>query len=348
MSTAENTTPDRPQSTRTPMSTTPAAANPAPANPTAAALTASAPPATRRDRRAVERSASARRADDRRRKQRSAIVPVAGFAAAGLLVTLTAFSHPTIANAQTVSVGSTIASTVTAAGTQLPSTQEQKAVDALFDTTSKQADERADRAVSQATSVLSAAKGQVDTTALSTSIASLANYAYLDTTTVQTLTTQAVTQTASVQNQKAALDKAAADAAAAAQAAAEAAAAQAAAEAAAAAQAAADRLAASTTPDGARAAAAQIAASDYGWGSDQFQCLDSLWTKESGWNYQAENASSGAFGIPQSLPGSKMSTIADDWATNPVTQITWGLKYIAAGYGTPCSAWAHSQSVNWY
>ncbi|MCS5733833.1 aggregation-promoting factor C-terminal-like domain-containing protein, partial [Herbiconiux daphne] len=121
-----------------------------------------------------------------------------------------------------------------------------------------------------------------------------------------------------------------------------------AAAAAAAAQAAADALAAASTPDGARSLGAQLAASQYGWGDDQFQCLDSLWTKESGWNYQAENASSGAFGIPQSLPGSKMSSIADDWATNPGTQITWGLDYIARAYGTPCSAWSHSQSVNWY
>jgi hypothetical protein len=273
---------------------------------------------------------------------------VAGFAAAGLLVTLTSFAHPTIANAQPVSVGSTIASTTGLSGIELPTTAGQKAVDALFAGAAEQADARADRAVSQGTATISAAKSQVDVTGLVASVASLANHSYLDTTTVQTLTNAAMAQTVSVQNQKAAIDKAAAEAAAAAQAAAEAAAAQAAAEAAAAAQAAADRLAASTTPDGARAAAADIAAADYGWGSDQFQCLDSLWTKESGWNYQAENASSGAFGIPQALPGSKMSTIASDWSTNPVTQITWGLGYIAAGYGTPCSAWSHSQSVNWY
>jgi hypothetical protein len=88
--------------------------------------------------------------------------------------------------------------------------------------------------------------------------------------------------------------------------------------------------------------------STYGWGDDQFACLDSLWTKESGWNYQASNASSGAYGIPQSLPGSKMSTVADDWETNATTQVTWGLDYISRAYGTPCAAWGHSQSVNWY
>ncbi|WP_029150548.1 hypothetical protein [Microbacterium indicum] len=112
--------------------------------------------------------------------------------------------------------------------------------------------------------------------------------------------------------------------------------------------AAAEALAEANTVEGAKATATQMAADDYGWGSDQFACLDSLWTKESGWNYQASNASSGAYGIPQALPGSKMGTIASDWETNASTQIAWGLQYIAASYGTPCSAWAHSQSVNWY
>ena len=62
----------------------------------------------------------------------------------------------------------------------------------------------------------------------------------------------------------------------------------------------------------------------------------------------AKGASSGAYGIPQALPGSKMSSVAGDWATNPSTQITWGMQYIQGRYGTPCSAWAHSESVGWY
>ncbi len=107
-------------------------------------------------------------------------------------------------------------------------------------------------------------------------------------------------------------------------------------------------LAAANTPDGARAFAADLAASQYGWGADQFQCLDKLWQKESGWSYTAYNASSGATGIPQSLPGSKMATAGADWETNAATQITWGLGYIKSAYGTPCSAWSHSQSMNWY
>ena len=85
-----------------------------------------------------------------------------------------------------------------------------------------------------------------------------------------------------------------------------------------------------------------------GWGGSQFGCLDRLWMKESNWNPYARNPSSGAYGIPQALPGSKMATAGGDWRTNPATQIAWGLSYIAARYGTPCSAWAHSQAVNWY
>lgn len=85
-----------------------------------------------------------------------------------------------------------------------------------------------------------------------------------------------------------------------------------------------------------------------GWGGAQFSCLDRLWTKESNWNPYAQNPSSGAYGIPQSLPGSKMGTVAGDWRTNPATQIAWGLNYIGGRYGTPCAAWAHSQAVNWY
>jgi hypothetical protein len=84
-----------------------------------------------------------------------------------------------------------------------------------------------------------------------------------------------------------------------------------------------------------------------GW-SGEWTCLNSLWERESGWNYRAANPSSGAYGIPQSLPGSKMASAGSDWRTNPATQIRWGLSYIASTYGTPCSAWGHSQSYGWY
>lgn len=122
---------------------------------------------------------------------------------------------------------------------------------------------------------------------------------------------------------------------------------QAAAEQAAAEQAAAT-LAAGNTVDGAKATARALMSSQYGWGGDQFSCLESLWTKESGWNYQAYNASGGATGIPQALPGSKMASAGSDWQTNAATQVAWGLDYISRAYGAPCSAWSHSQAMNWY
>lgn len=82
-------------------------------------------------------------------------------------------------------------------------------------------------------------------------------------------------------------------------------------------------------------------------GAVQYACLDSLWTKESGWRVNASNPS-GAYGIPQSLPASKMASFGADYLTNPITQVEWGLSYIGAVYGTPCSAWAHSVAFNWY
>lgn len=87
---------------------------------------------------------------------------------------------------------------------------------------------------------------------------------------------------------------------------------------------------------------------EFGFGEDQFGCLDSLWERESHWNIYADNPSSSAYGIPQALPGSKMSSAGADWATNPVTQIRWGLGYIEDRYGSPCGAWGHSQSHGWY
>jgi hypothetical protein len=80
----------------------------------------------------------------------------------------------------------------------------------------------------------------------------------------------------------------------------------------------------------------------------QFSCLDNLWERESSWYYKAENPSSGAYGIPQALPGSKMASAGDDWRTNPITQVKWGLGYISGRYGTPCEAWAFFKANNWY
>jgi hypothetical protein len=99
-------------------------------------------------------------------------------------------------------------------------------------------------------------------------------------------------------------------------------------------------------PGSAKAIAQQILASR-GMGNDQYSCLVSLWDRESHWNVYAANPS-GAYGIPQALPGSKMASVGADWRTNPKTQIIWGLQYITGRYGTPCGAWSHSQSSGWY
>jgi len=86
----------------------------------------------------------------------------------------------------------------------------------------------------------------------------------------------------------------------------------------------------------------------YGWGSDQWGCLHALWQRESGWNQLARNSTSGAYGIPQALPGDRMAVEGADWRTNPYTQIRWGETYIKQRYGTPCGAWSHEQLDHWY
>ncbi len=86
----------------------------------------------------------------------------------------------------------------------------------------------------------------------------------------------------------------------------------------------------------------------YGWGSAEYACLDYLWISESDWDPTAVNSSSGAYGIPQSLPPAKMARAGADWRTNPATQIEWGLKYIDLSYGTPCGAWSFKQANNFY
>lgn len=190
--------------------------------------------------------------------------------------------------------------------------------------------DQAEDTITLATQTLAAADGKVDASGLQASVASLSDYEVIPTDEVVDLTKQTKAEAAKTAaatkayeaEQKAAAEKAAAEAA--------------------------QALAAANTPEGARATARSLASSMYGWGDDQFQCLESLWAKESGWSYTAYNESSGATGIPQSLPGSKMATAGADWATNAATQIKWGLGYINASYGSPCSAWSHSQSVNWY
>ena len=181
---------------------------------------------------------------------------------------------------------------------------------------------QAEDTLTLASDTLAEVETKVDADALAASVASLGDYKTLPIETVVELTEKTRTETARAMEAAEAHDRAEAERAAA--------------------------QARANTPDGARATARDLAASSYGWGEDQFQCLDQLWTKESGWNYLAMNASSGATGIPQALPGDKMATAGSDWATNAATQVAWGLGYIASAYGTPCSAWSHSQSVNWY
>ena len=113
---------------------------------------------------------------------------------------------------------------------------------------------------------------------------------------------------------------------------------------AAAAKAAAQVAAAKSDP---RGVAADMAASR-GWTGEQFTCLKVLWEKESNWRWHAVNPSSGAYGIPQALPDYKMASAGSDWATNPTTQIKWGLAYIDERYGNPCNALYFHRGHNWY
>jgi hypothetical protein len=109
--------------------------------------------------------------------------------------------------------------------------------------------------------------------------------------------------------------------------------------------------AAATQPATASGSPQQIAQGmlgSYGWSASQFSCLQPLWNAESGWNVSASNTSSGAYGIPQALPGSKMASAGADWQTDAATQIRWGLGYIRSVYGSPCGAWSHEQAYGWY
>ena len=86
----------------------------------------------------------------------------------------------------------------------------------------------------------------------------------------------------------------------------------------------------------------------YSWHSKQYRCLAVMWGKESAWNEKAHNGSSGAHGIPQAMPGSKMATFGANWRSNPTTQIKWGLSYIRGVYKSPCRAWSFWRSHSWY
>jgi hypothetical protein len=102
------------------------------------------------------------------------------------------------------------------------------------------------------------------------------------------------------------------------------------------------------SPLGAKKVAKSILLNEYGFSEKEYKCLNSLWTKESHWNYKARNKNSGAHGIAQALPASKMNVVSTDWRTNPVTQIRWGLRYISIRYETPCKALAKHKRSNYY
>ncbi|HEX6467666.1 MAG TPA: lytic transglycosylase domain-containing protein [Streptosporangiaceae bacterium] len=93
---------------------------------------------------------------------------------------------------------------------------------------------------------------------------------------------------------------------------------------------------------------AAVLVSHHGWSRRNFICLDLLWMRESGWDHHAYNRFSGAYGIPQAVPGGRMRSAGRDWRTNPRTQVVWGIRYIEQRYGSPCRAWWHSRATGWY
>jgi hypothetical protein len=219
------------------------------------------------------------------------------------------------------------------------------------------AEKQAKDTLSVANGTIAAAKGKADASALATSVAALDAYDLLSPRKVFELVDQTEAQTGEVKQAVAEADRIAAEAKAKAEAEAKA---KAEAEAEAAAREAEEAEAsagsgggvvaapsAPSNPSEAQAIARDMMAAQYGWGEDQFGCLVALWNKESGWNVYASNPS-GAYGIPQALPGSKMSSAGADWATNAATQISWGLGYIAGRYGSACGAWSTSESQGWY
>ncbi|WIE64051.1 phospholipase [Curtobacterium sp. MCLR17_036] len=270
---------------------------------------------TRRARRALRRRATIVAGG-------AAVLAIAGGA-------LTVGTQPAIGEALGLPSGSASASATTTPRPALSGTALDRA--------------QAAATISTAQTVMRTANDKTDTSALARRVDALSDYRQLSGAALTTRISSTVASTAHVEQASATQDRRDVDAEAAA-----AAKATARARAAAEAEERVRALAAGNTVAGAKATATSLASSGYGWGADQFQCLDNLWTKESGWDYRAVNPNGGATGIPQALPGSKMATIAPDWQTNATTQITWGLRYISEAYGTPCAAWAHSQASNFY
>ncbi|MGW1405074.1 aggregation-promoting factor C-terminal-like domain-containing protein [Streptomyces sp. NPDC002403] len=107
-------------------------------------------------------------------------------------------------------------------------------------------------------------------------------------------------------------------------------------------------MAAPATAPASVAASAQATAKSMIGDAAQFRCFSNIVQRESGWNHHATNASSGAYGLVQALPGSKMASAGADWRTNPTTQIKWGVDYMKSRYGSPCAAWSFWQANHWY
>lgn len=260
--------------------------------------------------------AATRRAARRRRVSRRRLVVGGAVVAAGLIAGTGATMQSALAAHERVEATAAITDALGRDTTQLGAyagIAEAKAHAQAADT------------LELAGETLTAVEGKVDAEGLAASVASLGDFETLPIDEVRELTAETRAEIAKAMEAAEVHDRAEAERAAAAEA-----------------------QARANTPEGAKQSARDIMASQYGWGADQFQCLDSLWTKESGWNYQAVNPSSGAYGIVQAWPAEKLATAGADWRTNAATQIAWGLQYIAASYGTPCAAWGHSQALNWY
>lgn len=207
------------------------------------------------------------------------------------------------------------------------------------------ADHHAAETLAEATTIIAAVHTKIDSKPLTSAVASLGEYKKLDIDTVLALTDKAKDVAENAVAAAAEVDRVAAVKAAAVAAAAKAA-----------------RVARAkrdaNTPAGAKATARTILSSRYGWGADQFSCLDRLWQKESEWKVSAQNngfsrssahvPDKQAYGIAQAGPGSRMGAVGGDWRTNAATQIVWGLTYIKDRYGSPCGAWSHSVANNWY
>jgi hypothetical protein len=207
---------------------------------------------------------------------------------------------------------------------------------------------QAEDTLAGASDTIAAAQGKADATALAASVAALDHYRLLAPERVFALVDSTTVHVDTVRNAVAEADRVAAEQAAAAAAAAAAAkaAAEAAAEAESSSSSTSSRPGAPSNPSAAQAIARDMLLAR-GWGDDQFGCLVELWNHESGWNVYASNPS-GAYGIPQALPGSKMATAGPNWESDPATQISWGLGYITGRYGTPCGAWDAFNSQGWY